>query len=422
MLSILLIVGVTLQTAGTYLIWPSRWNIPAHTSLGLLFVAYIIPLAITPTLDKFSYDIVSQYVMIQFLGGILYATGLLIGGNYKAVRLKKTVSYLRNNRKFLNEVLPQRIIILGLAGLLGIWVSFAIMGFIPMFADEPFSAKFFKGQYQESYQRIAWLYRFSFQIILLIFTMVAALWWDKKKHIALVISVCTVLTLTAALTRGSAFIGLVSVIGLVWASKNKFFFLYPIGCVFVTIIGSLSYLIVALLIDNSAFSAIYGTESITESISNGAPDISDQLMLLTSFEVDPKFTFGRTILGGLVPFNFQWNPSVWTLSVSNDTDDISEIASGGFRLSTPLWGYFNFGWTGVCLGSSLIGFFVGAFLNSIKKEFSENSILFSAFCLFIYNNIIGIISNGMTLSIYSAPSVFVLFFLIYRSSAKISFR
>ncbi len=111
-----------------------------------------------------------------------------------------------------------------------------------------------------------------------------------------------------------------------------------------------------------------------ESVAAGAPDIADQLAFMTRWLADPVYSDGRTFVGGLVPGNYEWNPSVWTLSITNPGVDVAAISSGGYRLPPQVWGMVSFGWVGVFAVSLLYGWALGRLTRTMRQVIPSDRI------------------------------------------------
>src|SRR6516165_11516865 len=90
MIAIVVVVCSILFLSGTYIIWPSRWNIGAHLSLGLGLVGYVIPVFVTGMLDFFPQDIVRFYAKLLAVGAAFYVLGLAIGARIPVSRLVRS--------------------------------------------------------------------------------------------------------------------------------------------------------------------------------------------------------------------------------------------------------------------------------------------------------------------------------------------
>jgi len=132
---------------GTYLVWPSRYNVMAHLNLGFIFIAYFIPAVILKDQNDFSDNTVSLYALILVVGAVCFVIGLYSGFLIKPIRISNfSFSFLDT------EIYKQRIIKITsqflIIGIIGQSFGYLLMGFIPAFAADPVAAKFFRGPYQ----------------------------------------------------------------------------------------------------------------------------------------------------------------------------------------------------------------------------------------------------------------------------------
>jgi len=235
----------------------------------------------------------------------------------------------------------------------------------------------------------------------------------------------------STMSRGETVMGLLVIITIIIVLKhnNVTYIFFLVGLILFFSLGSGLWSLLAYLFPNSGFGVLSTEGSIFENIANGAPDISDQLKLLSAFEYNhTSYTYGLTFFGALIPYNFRWNPSVWTLTVLNQTDDISEISSGGLRVNVAMWGYFSFGWIGVGVLSFCSAFFTGYITKKMKRiiyklDLNLNGVISYYLVYFCYTFIATIFINFYFISIYSLPAFFfygLLIYLIKRESKSIS--
>ena len=109
-----------------------------------------------------------------------------------------------------------------------------------------------------------------------------------------------------------------------------------------------------------------------DAIIKGLSDIHDILWFVDAYhKAGPPPTMGMTVFGGLVPYDFRWNPgnyTKWIIGADLNT------GSGGFRLPMSLWGYDAFGYAGLVLWSAVDGFaiVIQAFLFRLVVEKGGN--------------------------------------------------
>jgi len=73
------VTALTLQMIGTYLVWPSRWNVPAHAALGFCVTAYVFPGLATDIWESFDARTNLMYAQINVLGALSMVAGLFVG-------------------------------------------------------------------------------------------------------------------------------------------------------------------------------------------------------------------------------------------------------------------------------------------------------------------------------------------------------
>jgi hypothetical protein len=421
MIAIVVVVCSILFLSGTYIIWPSRWNIGAHLSLGLGLVGYVIPVFVTGMLDFFPQDIVRFYAKLLAVGAAFYVLGLAIGARIPVSRLVRSkLSFSSLPYQVFESRTQRRTVLLLTLGLIGMLVCFYSMGFIPMFAEDPFTAKYFRGAYEEPFKRVAWSYRLCDSVVIVLLPVAYSVWYSTRRFSHLFLSVVGTGILTLTLARGPMASGLLVFLGLVAAGqrKRKWFwayiavvlFLYPFGAAFYHIFGYVfgldKYMVVQF-------------DTPWELITRGSPDVSDQLNLLGAFLDYGSFTYGRTFVGGLLPGsgNSRWNPSIWAMTLVSggwNKTNLSELGGGGFRLPVSMWGYTAFGWPGAVAVSFLSGLILGWATGFVKKFIDEKSILKSIVAMTLYGTLGGQLATFYWLSIYTVPQILVALLLTYR--------
>ena len=419
--TVLIFISSSLLLIGTYIIWFSRYNIPTHFALGIVFVGYLVPLFFTDILSDYSPKIVKLYASILTLGAISYIFGLLYGFNF--ISLDKIIKkptfmlapldvFMRHRYKYLVTVTIFALFTMALC-----WMH---IGTVPMFAENPFLAKFFKGQYRDAYMQVAIPYRLSQSVLITVFPLIVAIWFLTRRKILVLLIFLIMAFFSMALTRGLVFMGIFTLIALFSTRKRIYLFGFIFSYIMVFSIGSAIYFLAGLVFGTSVFGAVNaGSADIWTIIAAGSPDIPDQLTLLTAFENHGEYTFGRTFVGGLVPGQYYWNPSAWSLYISNDSNDISGIASGGFRVPVAMWGYFSFGWPGVVIISTISGVILGASTRYIKLFISYKNLFMSILALSFYAIILGFFANFYIMSMYSLPAGLLLIGLFYKFQMRL---
>ncbi len=390
---------------GTYIIWPSRWNIPAHLALGFCVTAYIVPGLMTNVWDLFDERTNDLYFYINLVGATMVVAGLVVGSRIIIFKgLDRSWRRLYSSAS-IRMASIRRAETVGLMAVIGMMAAYLIMGFIPMFAEDPFAAKQFKNQYFEPYYRAAYLFRGSFSSLLVAIPLLFTIWWIARRPKPLLIAISAVVLITISLARQSSAMGVITFIGLVAARTRLGSRWYLILTAIIFPLGSAGYLLLGLILGVESLTSIYSLDSIADIIASGAPDIYDMLTFLNGFQDLNNFTYGRTFFGGLIPGNYMWNPSVWSITYDNLGSDISEMITGGLRFTTALWGYCNFGWIGVVIVSFLSGLINGSLVRSLKSMPMDQSLMASALVITIYMTLGKQLTEFYFFSIHNIPAM-----------------
>lgn len=412
-LKIIIFISLAGLTLGSYLVWPNKYNIPAHLQTGFVFTAYFIPLFATDIIDKFPKETIAFYAELVALGSIAYMFGIIVGFRLPLVRVTRWNYTFASSTSEVDtyEFVSKRVRIMTIIALSGIWISFAVMGFIPILAENPMQAKFFRGVYAEPYQRVAILYRFSFFMIVTIVPLLFAIWYKKREKLSnLFLGGASITTLLLTLSRGPALSGFLLFLGMVAIRKKVWFLLFFVFVFLIFPLGSLSY---SLLVGWLGLGPIPSSDAF-KMVANGAPDISDQLKFLSAFDTHGQLTYGKTFWGGLIPGHYRWNPSVWTLNIITGGKDINEQVSGGLRLVAPIFGYTAFSWPGAFLIPLISGLIMGNATRFARKYVEGNDFLMATVVFVLYLTLSIQLVNFYSLSMYSIPSIFAAALVAYR--------
>lgn len=409
-----LVIGVSLlifALAG-YLLWPSRYNVVQHLGVGGSFVAIIVPAFILRVQDDYPPEIVDLYVQILLVGVLALLPGLILGFMMGKGRTTNFSFDIMASPDYEVRVisLTKTLLTIGIAGLV---ISYAVMGFIPLFAADPISAKLFRGPYQAPYLRVAVLYRASFFILSTIIPIAFIIWYKTKKPFFLFSVIAVVVLMAMSLARSGAFSGIILALAIIMSFKSRFTF------------AILMLMLIGIFIGSAFFYYIIGIRTFDDNVNiwrvlnAGTPDIEDQLNFMIRFQESPVWTYGRTIYGGLIPGHYQWNPSVYTLNIVAPGIDINEVGSGGLRLPLPMWGYVSFKWIGVVLFSFVTGLMGGFFLQLLKNWIQKfDSIILRATAVVIFVTVFGNLVNFATFNMYFIPPIVVMLFYMYRFKWK----
>jgi hypothetical protein len=386
----------------------------AHLELAFIFTRYFVPIFMVDSVANFDSNVLNLYTSIIATGAVCYVIGLIMGNMLPLIKFKPYTWQVLSEDEYTDRVikLTRYFFYFGVAGFI---ISYAIMGFIPMFASEPLNAKFFRGQYQAPYMRAAILFRIANYVMYSLPPLLLVIWYERRKKIYLLYLLIVVLFIATTLTRGNILTGVLIASGVICAYKKHLFKYYIISTTFIFSLGSISFYLIGLITNNDALIGMYETGNIFETIALGAPDVIDHLNFLRDFDNHPIYTYGRTFYGGLIPGHYEWNPSVWALSVTNPTDDVNEITSGGLRLPLPLWGYVSFSWPGVVIISLISGIVYGYVIKAVKKMISEtNNVLVLTVIILVYVNVYNQAAMFYLLNMYGLPVVLFTSFYMFR--------
>jgi len=397
-----------------YAVWASRWNIPAHTQLAFALVAYVIPIGLLGTLDEADPTVVGLYAKIVVLGAAAFFVGVLLGAPIAGLACWRPASdFVRRSAINAESVAPKRIALLSAACLAGMLFSFAVMGFIPALSADPFSAKFFRGAYAEAYGPIAPIYRFSTTILALLLPQLTVYALQRSQFVWKLLLGGALIVMLLSLQRGPAISGVLLAVGVVLAMKGRGMWLYILGLAGVYFAGSVVYEILAQFGFQAFANANTNSAGLLGRAAAGAPDVSDQMTFLTYWLARPEFTNGLTFVGGLIPGNFHWNPSVWSLAVINPGQEVSAVVSGGLRLPAPLWGFVSFGWLGVVGVSLISGVLTGLITRIARTLIPSSNVAGSLMLLTLYLAIQEVVPAFYRLGYLSIVALAVLMYVYF---------
>lgn len=421
---LLLVLSLIGLSAISYVAWPSRWNVLAHAQVAFGIVAFVLPVLVLKVQYDFPPHVVDLYSKTIMLGFLCSLPGAIVGAWLASVKWRghppRTASLSIGPTKVSvpdegdfndrRNVVNRRVELAVLASLFGLAICFVVMGFLPALADNPFAAKFFKGSYAEPYSRVAPLYRLVTTFLALLTPIVTVYAW-RRRDVRWILYLCLSLVgLLLTLQRGPALTGILLFVGILIAASRRSMIPYFLALLGVYVAGSGFYYVLGLLGIGEYSNLVNGSTSLVENITAGAPDVLDQLTFLQSWQGNPEFTYGRTFLGGLVPGNFEWNPSVWSLHITNPSAAITSINSGGYRLPAPVWGMVSFSWPGVVAVSFISGVLIGVVTGIAKRRVKVPDLEVSVLRYVVYSAVLAC-ANFYVLGYLDIISLFLMWYI-----------
>ena len=351
------------------LLWPSRRNIRVFAGLPFAFIAYFFGadyfIEMARVNNYPSEDIFDLYTVMLLVSTVLFVV-FFCCGYFHQWRLKCRLNHLLDSFEvnYLDCIIRQSHW-LACASVIMFLLAFYGMGFIPAFSENPLMAKYGAGEYHEQYQSFAIFYRMGLNLASLAIVLLLLRWgYSKRSYTSVIFFVlvfgCLLLSLRRGMIGGAIFGVLFSYMAL--QSKLKFVSFFVLYCM-VYCLGAAG--------NEIFFYAIGMRESIDlSSIFLGVPDVADQLLFLGSW-VDDRwdYTYGLTWIGGLIPYNFDYNIGAYSLKVIGA--QAGEVASGGFRLPVPVIGYISFDWLGLVAFVSSSAYLDGLFLSSMRHRLQD---------------------------------------------------
>jgi hypothetical protein len=396
--------------------WPSARN---------LLLIQLLPFTLLPLVGGvfyyFEFRVGNLGGNDPYLASLLIT--LLIGATTHAIAfflafrlqnsIKATVSVVVEKIKTAGTRAPPRLIgfvtiLAGVSAVLQLG-AYAKMGFAPMFAADPLAAKFYAGSYADDYGPVAPFLRFGFQMYVAaapLFMVCIPRNFSKKIGYGLIIAIAAIAVLLS-LKRGpiaSPFL----VFFLAWAvfyRNGKFAKLALLSNLAIYALGAASIGIVLYVAGV--------TQDLDPAVVfSGVPDISDLLWFWSGFQTrDYDFSLGRTVLGGLIPFHYDWNPAVVTkLAIGASAD----APTGGFRLPDAVWGYIAYGYVGAVAWPAFSGAMAGMQTSLLKGITERKDLTFFQFYMmyFVLTSIMSFLGGLLTFGLDLVTAAFFAYVLV----------
>lgn len=360
------------MTLWPWILWPSQRNTRVFMGMPFTFIAYFFGASYFIEMVRMnnypSEDIFELYTMLLLASTVLFVVCFSCGYFHRGWVLQKVNHLLDFFKESRMDYIMRQSHWIACVAVMMFLISFYGMGFIPAFAENPLVAKFGAGEYHEQYQSFAVFYRMGLNLAGVAIVLLLLRWGlGEKKYTSIILLVLVFLCATLSLRRSLIASGLLIVMFSYMAlqSRTKFVFFF--------ILYSMIYSLGSA--GNEIFFYLIGLQDSVDiaSVFRGAPDLADQLLFLGSW-VDGRwdYTYGLTWVGGLIPYNFDYNISAYSLKVIGA--QAGETPSGGFRLPTPIVGYISFDWIGMAIFVSLSAYLDGVMLRAMQYHLQNASI------------------------------------------------
>lgn len=144
-LRIFMVVSLVGPEVFLFLAWPSRLNAPVFIAVGLAIPQYVLPVLSPELTAPYSQELCSEFTAISAVGAGFFLFGTLLG---RRIRSPWLSPFLYSAKSTIgSELVVERSVKVTFVGVLLLVASFLYMGFLPMFADNPLEAKYFRGEY-----------------------------------------------------------------------------------------------------------------------------------------------------------------------------------------------------------------------------------------------------------------------------------
>lgn len=371
---VLLLLGTTKMLS--FFVFPSIRNVPFILSIPFVAIA----------IGWGSFWWTSQYISGQGLSqgtAEFFLMILAIGSAVTCLSAVATIRVLAAPRGYavFNSLLVDDVnrgagLLLSISAMLMLAVAAAsisafymLTGVVPAFADNPLVAKYFAGEYTARAAPYMALFRGG-MVLYQVGTLIGILLLPVRANVGRIMMflllgllACTAVLALLSLRRGAAAQPIVEGLLILLLIRGR------LGWV---VAGVATYLLVFTFGSavNQILFYVLGLRTGVglDAIIKGLSDIYDLWWFMDAYDkAGPDPTMGMTVFGGLVPYDFQWNPAnytKWIIGADPNT------GSGGFRIPMSVWGYDAFRYPGLVLWSAVDGFtvVVQAFLFRLVVE------------------------------------------------------
>jgi hypothetical protein len=339
---------------GQIVLWRRRDNVLAYIQVGLFISTILIPIFGTTVVADADPRFVDQYVRIVVIGALAYVAGLCFGAPLGTLPNRLSYVFARPfSRLEVPSTVLHRAHRIAVASCTALVVSFALFGYVPLFAADRQAAKYGVGFYQGGFQRGALLYHVALAASATVLPVMLAVAYRRRRPVDFAICGALAIGVLVTLSRGEAFTGpLVFFVALAIERRMR---PWLIGALVATV-----FIAGALANDLVYTAPPVASPSLAARVGSSAPDVRDHIGFLQGFAFTGDEHIGvRTILSDFSVDPGEWDPADYGVRTLTGLHDVSGLASGGIRLPAPIWGYAAYGMLGVVVWSFLSGLFTG---------------------------------------------------------------
>jgi hypothetical protein len=339
---------------GQIVLWRRRDNVLGYIQVGLFVSTIFIPIFGTTIIDDADPRVVDQYTRIVLIGAVAYVAGLCFGAPLGT--LPNRLSYVFS-RPFTRLEVPSFLVHrarrIAVASGVALLVSFALFGYVPLFAADRQAAKYGVGFYQAGFQRGAFLYHVALAASATVLPIMLVVVYRRRRPIDFVICGALVLGVVVTLSRNEAFAGPLVFLVALAVERRMRPWLIGLSVCLVFIAGALA--------NDLVYTAPpVASPSLAARVGSSAPDVRDHVGFLQGFAFSGDQHVGmRTIVSAFRLEKGEWDPADYGVRTLTGLHDVSALASGGVRLPAPIWGFAAYGTLGAIIWSFLSGLFTG---------------------------------------------------------------
>lgn len=351
------VIGLSLGVVGCAQIfwWRRRDNILAYSLVATWLVTILIPLYGTPVTSQWPSQVVWRVAWILLIGAAAYLVGLAIGGGLGSqTKITGTAIWSRPFSGEIADTIHLWARRFGVASLVSLGASFALLGYVPALASDRQSAKYGVGIYAAGAARGGNVYHLALALASMALPIMMIVTWRRPTMADLALCGAIFVGLLMTLSRQDAFSGPLIVLVAI-AVERKW---TPVAVLAVVCFA----LLAGTVFNELVFPSVpgQGRSSLATKVAGSAPDVHDQIAFMSGFEtLGNQFVGSKNLTSVLAPNKGYYNPATYSVRTETLLPDVSGVGTGGIRLPGPEWGYVAYGWFGVMLWSLVSGLFAG---------------------------------------------------------------